>query len=215
MIQKEINFKSRHTYSLSHEPTGNETSIWVVFHGYGQLAQYFLKKFTHLFHEECLIVAPEGLNHYYLKGFSGRVGANWMTKHEREIDIVNNYSYLNRIMEELHLQFDQAPQVNVLGFSQGVATMSRWVCQSNLNIGKAVFWGGAPAQDLDPTLMVERLKNSQVILALGDEDPFLQSEMYIRQQHLIYEAEFVNFKALSYSGGHDLDAELLKEIFLM
>ncbi|WP_152520504.1 alpha/beta hydrolase [Cyclobacterium qasimii] len=179
------------------------------------MAEFFLRKFNHLFQDNCLIVAPEGLNHYYHKGFSGRVGANWMTKHEREIDIANSNSYLNGIMEELLPQFDQVPQVNVLGFSQGVATMSRWVCQSNINIEKAVFWGGAPAHDLDPTLMVERLKNSQVILALGNDDPFLQSEMYIRQRHLIYEAGFVNFKELSYSGGHDLDPELLKEIFLM
>jgi len=215
MVQKELNFQAKHTYSLSHAPTGEENSIWIVFHGYGQLAQFFLRKFNHLFQDDCLIVAPEGLNHYYLKGFSGRVGANWMTKHEREIDIANCNNYLNGIIEELLPQFGQIPKINVLGFSQGVATMSRWVCQFNLKPEKVVFWGGAPAHDLEPTIMVERLKDSQVILALGDDDPFLQSEIYIRQRNLIYDADFVNFKELCYSGGHDLDPELLKEIFLM
>jgi predicted esterase len=215
MVQNEIQFQAKQTFSLSHAPLGEEKTIWIVFHGYGQLAKFFLRKFNSLFEDNTLIVAPEGLNHFYLKGFSGRVGANWMTKHEREIDITNSNAYLNGIIEELLLKYENMPQINVLGFSQGAATMSRWICQSNLKPEKVVFWGGAPAHDLEIPLMLERLNSSQVILALGDNDPFLQSDIYTQVENRLSDAGFANFKELKYSGGHELEAGLLKEIFLM
>ena len=74
MVQNEIQFQAKQTFSLSHAPLGEEKTIWIVFHGYGQLAKFFLRKFNLLFEDNTLIVAPEGLNHFYLKGFSGRVG---------------------------------------------------------------------------------------------------------------------------------------------
>lgn len=215
MVQKELQFQAKHTFSLSHAPTGEENTVWIVFHGYGQLPKFFLRKFNSFFEEGTLIVAPEGLNHFYLEGFSGRVGANWMTKHEREIDIANSNAYLNAMMEELLNKYKKTPRVNVLGFSQGAATMSRWICQSNLKPTKVVFWAGAPAYDLDTTLMVERLNRCQIILALGDNDPFLQSKIYSQVENRLSEAGFANFSELRYSGGHEIDPGLLKEIFLM
>ncbi|GAB3000393.1 esterase [Cyclobacterium sediminis] len=215
MVQKELQFQAKHTFSLSHASTGDENTIWIVFHGYGQLPKFFLRKFNSFFEEKTLIVAPEGLNHFYLEGFSGRVGANWMTKHEREIDITNSNAYLNAMMKELLNKYKKIPEINVLGFSQGAATMSRWICQSNLKPTKVVFWAGAPAYDLDTAIMVERLNKSQVILALGDNDPFLQSQIYSQVENRLSEAGFANFKELRYSGGHEIDSGLLKEIFLM
>ncbi|WP_339902751.1 alpha/beta hydrolase [uncultured Cyclobacterium sp.] len=215
MVQKELHFQSKHTFSLSRLPTGEENTVWIVFHGYGQLPKFFLRKFNPLFDESTLIVAPEGLNHFYLQGFSGRVGANWMTKHEREIDIANSNAYLNAMMDELLSKYEKTPQINVLGFSQGAATMSRWVCQLNLELNKVVFWAGAPAYDLDTAQMFERLNSSQIILALGDNDPFLQSKIYSQVENRLSEAGFANFKELRYSGGHEIDPGLLKEIFLM
>jgi predicted esterase len=215
MDHKELHFQAMHSYYLSHSPTGKEHSLWIVFHGYGQLAQFFLRKFNFLFHEDCLIAAPEGLNHFYLEGFSGRVGANWMTKHKREVDIANSNSYLNQMMEELLSQLPHVEKINVLGFSQGAATLSRWICQTNKKPDKVVFWGGAPAHDLDPSLLAEVLKDSRVLLAKGENDPFLKSENYAAQQKLLDQAGLFNFKAFSYPGGHELEAGLLKEIFLM
>jgi predicted esterase len=215
MVQKELEFQAKHNYYLSRSPTGKEHSLWLVFHGYGQLAQFFLRKFTFLFREDCLIAAPEGLNHFYLEGFSGRVGANWMTKHEREVDIANNISYLNQMMDELLRQLPHVRKINTLGFSQGAATMSRWVCQTAVKPAKVVFWGGAPAHDLNPTLLADALKDSLVLLAKGENDPFLQSENYSAQQALLDKAGLVNFKELGYAGGHELEAGLLEEIFLM
>ena len=40
------------------------------------------------------IIAPQGLHKFYLEGTSGRVGASWMTKENREDDIKNYLVYL-------------------------------------------------------------------------------------------------------------------------
>ena len=42
---------------------GTARAIWIVLHGYGQLARYFLRKFEGL-DAGLLIVAPEGLTRH-------------------------------------------------------------------------------------------------------------------------------------------------------
>ena len=74
--------------------------IVYVLHGYGQLAEFFIRKFQHL-SDDYFIVAPEGMHRFYLSGSSGRVGASWMTKEERETDIQDNLNWLNALDTEL------------------------------------------------------------------------------------------------------------------
>ncbi|MBD3629509.1 dienelactone hydrolase family protein [Cyclobacterium sp.] len=215
MVRQNISFRQQHMYHLSHQPSGEENSLWLVFHGYGQLGNFFLKKFSALFDPKTLMVAPEGLNRFYLKGFSGRVGANWMTKHERENDMANANSYLNALIKNLRQQLPQLEHSHVLGFSQGAATMSRWICQAELDLDKVVFWGGAPAHDLDPELLQKTLANSRVIAALGEEDPFLATANFQAQLKQLTSAGLSQLQIKYYPGGHELEAGLLKEIFLM
>ena len=59
-------------------------TIWFVLHGYGMLAEYFIKKFDSIVNNDNCVIAPEGLSKFYTKGFYGRVGASWMTKENRE-----------------------------------------------------------------------------------------------------------------------------------
>lgn len=214
MVHKAIKFSYSHRYHLSHEPTGREKRIWMVFHGYGQLGNFFLRKFDALGGPESLIVAPEGINHHYLEGFSGRVGANWMTKHERETDILNVMNYLNQVIVSVLEEIPQAGQLNVLGFSQGAAMMSRWLAQSPHSINKVVFWGGGMAHDLDPQLLRNKLLNSRVTLALGDQDPFITEERFKEQQELLEKAALPDLRIVKYKGGHDLEPELLNQLFL-
>ncbi|WP_439483103.1 alpha/beta hydrolase [Cyclobacterium plantarum] len=215
MVRQNITYQQQHLYHLSHQPSGEENSLWLVFHGYGQLGNFFLRKFSALFHPTTLIAAPEGLNRFYLKGFSGRVGANWMTKHERENDMANANSYLNALMKNLRQQLPLLQSIHVLGFSQGAATMSRWICQAGLDLDKVVFWGGAPAHDLDPNLLQKTLANCRVIAALGEEDPFLKTENFQVQMKQLTVPGIAQLQIKYYPGGHELETGLLKEIFLM
>ncbi|MDO7610183.1 MAG: hypothetical protein MUQ68_04950, partial [Crocinitomicaceae bacterium] len=68
--------------------------LLIVLHGYGQLAKFFLRKFS-MCSDSSFVVAPEGPHRFYRKGYSGRVGASWMTKEARDHDIKDNIIWLN------------------------------------------------------------------------------------------------------------------------
>ena len=59
-----IEFKCRY-YQLG-ELNQSTKQIWFVLHGQGHLAQYFIKQFESLDNGSNLIIAPEGLNRYYI-----------------------------------------------------------------------------------------------------------------------------------------------------
>ncbi|MEZ4758913.1 MAG: hypothetical protein R2810_03875 [Flavobacteriales bacterium] len=85
--------------------------VWVVLHGFGQLARFFLNKFEGL-EEGLLIAAPEGLSRFYLDEQHQRVGATWMTREDREHEIGDQLSYLDALAASL---LDECPQAKGSG----------------------------------------------------------------------------------------------------
>lgn len=210
-MKKQIRFEYEAQYAVSHEPNFQEKEIWVVLHGYGQLAEFFIRKFQSFDSPDRLFLAPEGTNYQYLEGFSGRVGANWMTRHERERAIANNHRFLDYLLQDLLSKFKKMPKINVLGFSQGAATATRWASNWEGNIDRLVLWAGGFATDL--ILEDARLKflNTEINLVLGEKDELISPESIEIQEELIRDLGKVvqrNF----FSGGHELDQELLKKI---
>jgi hypothetical protein len=65
------------------------------------IRRVFIQKFKELASENTLIVAPEALSRFYLNGFSGRVGATWMTKEARDTEILDYLNYLNKLLDTL------------------------------------------------------------------------------------------------------------------
>jgi hypothetical protein len=73
----------------------------MVFHGYAMLSEFFIKKFNVLNDGETLIVAPEALNRFYITENFSRVGASWMTKEDRENDILENNRYIESLYQKI------------------------------------------------------------------------------------------------------------------
>lgn len=210
--QGQARFFYKKPYLCSSKPTGSTHEIWMVLHGYGQLAPYFLRKFRPLFQPERVFIAPEGINHFYQEGYAGRVGANWMTSHDREADIQNTLSYLDEVLEDTLRQIPTTPTLHVLGFSQGAATLSRWVAHSAHCIEKLVLWGGGLAHDLDLEAFRLKTAKTSIILAVGSHDKFLTPEKLREQEELWNKVRPANRQVWSYEGGHELDDRLLREI---
>ena len=59
MIKKAINTAKSGRFFLSQQPHKKITQVWVVCHGYGQLANYFLKWFEPVFNDSTLIILPK------------------------------------------------------------------------------------------------------------------------------------------------------------
>lgn len=210
-MKKTHSFTYQAQYSLSHEPLGSEKLILVCFHGYGQLAEFFIKKFLPFASKEVLVLAPEGTNYQYLKEFTGRIGANWMTRHERELAIANNHVFLNSLLEEILGNFEVHPRIAVLGFSQGAATATRWASVWNQKVDFLILWAGVFAHDMQVESAKVNFEETQIFSVFGNQDEFVSSEIIEKQREFIdilgKEAEEYQF-----SGGHEIPNEILESV---
>ena len=127
-------------WSLDPDPDVAHVGTLYVLHGYGQLAEYFIRKFEPQRAAGWRVVAPEGAHRFYLQGTEGRVGASWMTREARLEDIADYVQSLDALRDTLDPE-RSGPQV-LLGFSQGVATALRWLA---LGRGGVTSWDGVIA----------------------------------------------------------------------
>jgi predicted esterase len=210
-VKHSIRFEYESHFFLSHEPTFKEKEIWLVVHGYGQLAEFFVRKFKSFYSPERLFIAPEGTNYNYLEGFQGRVGANWMTKHERETAIANNHRLLDKLIGSFLAHYEEKPKVRVLGFSQGAATATRWASNWEGKIDTLVLWSGGFALDLNSEVAKEAFAETEMILVLGERDDLITPESILKQEELIQNLG-KGVERLTFDGGHELDTEVLDKI---
>ena len=186
--------------------------VWFVLHGYGQLAEYFIQYFTPIADGSRLIVAPEGLSRFYLDAQYSRVGASWMTREERHLEIADQHHYLNALYDRIMLELDPGIRVNVLGFSQGTATAWRWVEAGHPRCDNLVLWGGA--LPLDPLHNGERKKafaRKEVIMAFGSDDP-ITTPARIAQHRAELDAAGILYEVFQYTGAHTVPEDAIVEL---
>ncbi len=195
---------------------GFPRELWFVCHGYGQLAGRFLRQFIPLDDGTRLIVAPEALSRFYLDPIperrndpSPRIGATWMTREDREAEIADYVAYLERLAIEIrHPLAGAAPRIMVLGFSQGTATVSRWLAASDLRADHLVLWGGAIPPELDLAAWSLRLHGAAITLVAGDQDEHATAAAVSAEAERL-SAAGVAFSLQRFSGGHTIDASAL------
>jgi predicted esterase len=207
MKQHSLRFEFEARYSTLGEP-GNKA--WLVCHGYGQLASYFIRHFGALSDLGHYIVAPEGLSRFYLQGHSGRVGASWMTREERLTDIENYLHYLDAVAVDSGLS--QAAEINLLGFSQGVATISRWAMHTSISYRKLVLWAGVFPPDLPPQLSSSRLQQVSLVQVWGTQDPFLKREETEKQTLFLQSLNPGHYSEFSFEGEHNMHTPTLLKV---
>ena len=186
--------------------------VWVLLHGYGQLARFFLNKFEGL-EDGLLIAAPEGLSRFYLDAQHQRVGATWMTREDREHEIGDQLSYLDALAASLLDGCPRATGLGVLGFSQGVATACRWTALGKANAQHLVLWGGSMPPDLDHGLMRQRWGDMRVHLVQGEKDELVPEQVVSANAAILQRAQ-VEHSVHHHAGGHALDAVLLGRLLV-
>lgn len=208
-MKKSIRFEYEAHYVVSKEPDFREKEIWLLFHGYGQLAEFFIRKFQPFFDGNRLFIAPEGTNYAYLKDFQGRVGANWMTRHEREKAIENNHRYLDELMESYLRKFEKKPKIKILGFSQGAATATRWASRWSGQVDSLILWAGGFAHDMKLEDARGKFSQTNLKMVLGTQDELITPESIEKQEELIRSLG-KSIEKITFEGGHELDTEILK-----
>lgn len=216
-------------YAVLGPEDGPVDEVWMACHGYGQLAPYFARHFEAVARPGRLVVVPEALSRFYLgdtaerarqPGRAHRVGASWMTREAREDDIADVVRYLDDVFVAACARADADPAavpVVGFGFSQGTATVTRWLALSPLvarrprRAERLVLWGGGLPHDLDWDANAGWLREAGVTLVAGDRDPFATPGRVIEQEKRLAAAG-IPHESRSFPGEHRLNDRVLREV---
>lgn len=183
--------------------------IWFVLHGYAQLAKEIIKKFEHIANKHNYIIAPEGLNKFYAKGFSENPVANWMTNEDRENEIKDYCNYLNQLYT--YLQIKNNIKVNIIGFSQGVSTATRWIESNTFAFNKLILIAGEIAKEFQ-TQLPPKLSTIETIFLYGNKDPFIEKGKK-RIEDLLAFYKSSKIKIIEFDGGHEINEDVIISLF--
>ncbi len=188
---------------------------WIVVHGYRQLAPRFLRRFASLDDGRRRIVAPEGLHRFYVDEDGGphgpehRVGASWMTREDRDTEIADYIAYLDQVAAMLDDEVGRDVPRIVLGFSQGVHTVTRWVVSGAAPPPHTtVLWGATLPVDVDEARAPDRLGETRLVRVHGASDRYHSPAGRQRDAERLA-GWGLDSEQLEHPGGHRIDAELL------
>jgi predicted esterase len=202
--------KKARIFSLGHL-SATTKSIHVVLHGYGQDLHSFINKFNHL-PDSSFVYAPEGLSRFYWDKEHTLVGANWMTKEDRLIDIEEYVQYLDSFFEN-YLSHLNALPIYLHAFSQGVPTALRWLAKSKhqIKVNNLILWGSSLPDDVDMKLVFPKIE--RLSFCIGQSDPYYKSneinKIYLDSKSIFEETYFFSFE-----GKHELNRELISNFDL-
>jgi predicted esterase len=192
--------------------------LWIVCHGYGQLAGTFIESFATVATPSRLIAAPEALSRFYLDPSRSpsdalpRAGAAWMTREDRENEIADQIRYLDALHERLRpAAIRDRVRLRVLGFSQGVATAGRWAAYGNARPSQLILWAGKFPPDIDLRPLAEKLAGAPVLLVTGRRDSLASWSAADQEAHRFADAG-IDATLMSFDGGHRLDNATLAAI---
>ena len=206
-------------YALLGDPSGPIEEVWMACHGYGQIASYFLRPFRAVEAPSRLIVAPEGLSRFYLENDAGahhRVGASWMTREMREAEIDDYVRFLDAVYTDVLTRAGTVrARLTAFGFSQGGATVTRWLAQSPI-LGdppaeRLILWGSALPHDLDLGAHRHWLGRAPLTLVTGDDDEYATPERIAAQTDALDE-HGITHETVRFAGGHRLDEDVLRTL---
>ncbi len=213
LTKKDIITQKTARYFLIGKSSEKIKSVLIVLHGYGQLAEDFIKYFEPIKNETTLIIAPEALNRFYIRGFSGKVGSTWMTKEDRENEIKDYVNYLDAVYDDV-IKFGllSKTKITVLGFSQGTVTACRWLSKGKSKAGQLILWGGGVPPDVDLELSNELFNSLQLTIVVGDKDEFISLEQIEKEEQRLKENN-IKYSLVMFEGKHVIKKEILLKLF--
>ncbi len=215
IVGKEVGLQITVPYYTWGTPSHQTKNFWVVCHGYGQLAQYFIRRFDILDPLSHYVVAPQGLSRFYLDNSYQKVGASWMTRIDRSQEILRQQVYLNQVLEK---EFSNHPfdhvKVNLLGFSQGVATITRWAALQQINFDLMVLWAGSFPKDISHDAFDYLKPQAEIWAVVGNQDPYLNALQLEIEEKRLRDVFKDQLKTKLFEGKHEMNRVILQELLV-
>jgi predicted esterase len=130
-----------------------------------------------------------------------------MTKEDREHEIEDYIQYLETLYDAVLENSGVGITVKVLGFSQGVATVSRWAAVSKKKIDTLILYAGEIGAELQNREGVSKLSKPQNYFVYGTNDKIIPIDKLKPFQELLG-----NFTFLTFEGGHEINTAVLEKL---
>lgn len=198
--------------------TNQTKRVWFCLHGFGQLAQYFGRKFTDLDDGQTLIVVPEGLSRLYLNDEYQRVGASWLTREDRDYEISDFLAYLNSLYDRVLADHDpKSLHITLFGFSQGAAVACRWLNNGHVRADRLFLWAGyfpnGLADLIDPQKLVHQGHTSvETHYVYGVRDKYIAQMDNAAGYLERIQADLPSLTVTAFDGEHRVEPEVLKTL---
>jgi predicted esterase len=196
-------------YYQSGDPAA-AANAWIGLHGYGQLAGAFLGYLATAARPDRLLVAPEALSRFYHDNGHGPIGASWMTREDRDREIADYVHYLDAVRAEVAARLPRDHRVFVLGFSQGVATLTRWLTRGTTRVAGAILWAGNVAVEVDAAALRPALGGKRLAIVAGSKDEYVKPEWFEQEKERFAKAG-AECRDFTFHGGHRLDRVVLAQ----
>lgn len=199
---------NRTAYYFTEGNLENPHDLWIVCHGYGQTADDFIRPFTTLDLNSNAIIAPEGLSRFYREGTSGDVVSSWMTKRFRLSEIEDQINYLDGIYKRYA---SRAENIHILGFSQGVATVSRWLFYSTPEVSSMILWAGWLPEDIPYIEKYDYWKRLRIFYIYGNQDQYVTAERIDTHRNR-KDIKVLDLHTITFDGMHRLSRKTIMDL---
>ena len=186
--------------------------IWFVLHGYGQLAQYFIRRFDVVADDETVVIAPEGLSRLYTDQQYGKVGASWITREDRDNEVIDYVAYLDQVLVSvLNGHPLNELDITLMGFSQGASTVCRWLDKSDrIRANRLILWAGYFPNGLSDVLRPDTTANLPVEYVYGRDDEYISQLSDVDQYLNRLKTDVPQLQIIPFDGKHVVDRVVLK-----
>lgn len=135
-----------------------------------------------------------------------------MTKEDRENEINDYISYLEKLFDEISRNFDiKNKKASILGFSQGVHTAIRWLLESKNIFDKLILYSSGLPTDTGFEMLNIKSNDTRIYYVRGLHDEIISKEDFKTSVGNL-EKNCVRYKEIVFEGRHTVDIESLKLI---
>ena len=207
--EKKVSYQTTNTYSTKNKLTSATKNVWFCCHGLGFLSRYFIQYFNGLDAEENYIIAPQAPSKYYQKSDFKHVGASWLTREETQQETENVLNYLDSVLATEEIPNDK--RLILLGYSQGVSVVTRWMASRKLACDTLVIHSGGIPKELQPQDF-EFLQHTKVELWYGTQDEYLTEKRIAEETKRAKEMFGDRLEIIPFEGKHVDNRDLINEL---
>ncbi|MFY0652601.1 MAG: hypothetical protein JXQ96_11235 [Cyclobacteriaceae bacterium] len=211
-MQEHVSFTFKAPFVTLNSITPNTRHIWIVCHGYAQMAERFIQKFSILDPNENFILAPQGLSRFYFDTYT-KIGASWMTREDRETDLENQRGYIDAIFENVFDGVDLSRyKLHLLGFSQGASMICRIAAHKKIEFSELILWAGGFPKELSANDFQFLGQGAKLKVVLGSKDEYYKSVDYKKELGYMEQGTGLKANFIRYEGTHKIEKSVLKRV---